>query len=311
MATSTSERPREGAGTCLPAVSSPGTRVGVVLLLALLLLAYAGPLRNLATRWANDADYSHGFLVPFFSAYLLWHRRKMAQDRSAGGWWFGAGLIILGGLARLAAIVLSEPLGEPVSMILCIMGIPVLLGGWAWLKWSWPSVFFLCFMVPIPGFINGIVSGPLQRIATDCSTWVLQTIGVPATAQGNVIWLTSGKIGVVEACSGLRMLVAFGAITFAAACLVQGAMWERIVILLSAVPIAIASNVIRIAATGLAHEKLGAEIADFIFHDLAGWLMMPLAVLLLAGLMYLFAVLFPSLPEGPQFTRPSTKPSSF
>ena len=284
-----------------------GARVGVVILVGGLIVAYAGPLQTLAHRWANEADYSHGFLVPLFSAYLLWQRRGMAVDRSEGGWWLGACLIVLGATMRLAALYFSYPLAEPVSLILCLAGIPILLGGWAWLKWAWPAILFLGFMVPLPGFIAGQVSGPLQRIATDCSTWVLQTIGVPATAQGNVIWLTNGKIGVVEACSGLRMLVAFGAITFAAACLVQGAVWERIVILISAVPIAIAANVIRIAGTGLAHETLGAEVADFIFHDLAGWLMMPLAVLLLAGMMYLFSVLFPALPEGPQIARSSSR----
>lgn len=277
------------------------------ILLGGLLIAYAGPLQTLAHRWANEADYSHGFLVPLFSVYLLWQRRDMARVRSADGWWLGGGLVVLGAIARLAAAYLSYPLAEPVSFILCVAGIPILIGGSAWLKWAWPSVLFLFFMVPLPGFLAGQISGPLQRIATDCSTWVLQTIGVPATSQGNIIWLTNGKIGVVEACSGLRMLVAFGAITFAAACLIRGALWERIVILVSAVPIAIAANVIRIAATGLAHETLGAEVADWIFHDLAGWLMMPLAVLLLAGLMYLFSILFPTLPEGPQIARGSSR----
>jgi exosortase len=283
------------------AVVNSGNTTWMALLVLVIALAalYSGPLRVLAGRWANEPDYSHGFLVPIFAGYLLWRRRDMAESRTGTGFWPGVLLLILGAGTRLGALYLSYPLADAASLIPCTAGLFLLVGGWKWLAWAWPAVLFLVFMVPLPGAIAGMISSPLQRIATECSTYLLQTVGVPATAQGNVISLTEHQIGVVEACSGLRMLVAFSAITFAAACLVRAALWERIVIVLSAVPIGIISNVIRITVTGLAHEYVGTDAANYIFHDLAGWLMMPLAIGILAGMLYLFSVLFPERPAGP------------
>lgn len=283
-------------------VSGNSIWFGVLILMLALAALYSQPLQVLAERWSNEPDYSHGFLVPAFAGYLLWRRRDMAETRTKSGFWPGVLLLILGAAMRLGALYLSYPLADAASLIPCTAGLFLLLGGWKWLEWAWPAVFFLVFMVPLPGAVAGMISSPLQRIATECSTYLLQTVGVPATAQGTVISLTDHQIGVVEACSGLRMLVAFSAITFAAACLVRAALWERFVIVLSAVPIGIAANVARITVTGLAHEYIGAEAADRIFHDLAGWLMMPLAIGILAGLLYLFSVLFPERPEGPMFS---------
>jgi exosortase len=119
---------------------------------------------------------------------------------------------------------------------------------------------------------------PLQQVATRASSYALVTLGLPAIAEGSVIILNDVEIGVVGACSGLRMLVVFFAIATGVALLIRRAWWERLVLVASAIPIAIAANVARIVVTGLLYQVVSNEAASRFFHDLAGWFMIPLAL---------------------------------
>lgn len=250
---------------------------------ALVFVFYLGPLKHLAGRWSGEADYSHGFLVIPFALYLLWHRRHLEVGNNDGGRWMGF-LLLLGSAAmRFAAAYYSYPLADAFSLLPCIAGVALLLGGWSTFRWSWPAIAFLVFMIPLPGVISERMSGPLQRTATICGTYLLQTVGIPAVAIGNVIHLSEPPpIEVVEACSGLRMLICFLAITFGAAFVTEWGVLERLVIVLSGIPIAVASNVLRIASTGMVQDHFGPEVASKIFHDFAGWMMMPIACAMVA-----------------------------
>ncbi len=277
------------------------TVVAVAVVAASVVACYFGVLSHLAYRWSHEEDYSHGFLVPIFSAWLLWNRREMlTQAGSTNGRWFGLALMAASTALRWTALNFGFALLEPVALIVCLAGVMGTIGGWKMLHWSWPALLFLFFMIPLPGFLASRMSGPLQHIATVSSTYILQTLGVHAVASGNVIWLSQGQIGVVEACSGLRMLVMFAAVTVAAAFLLGGSRWERAVIIISSPAIAIASNVFRITATGLSQELISPEFAHKIFHDFAGWIMMPLAIGLLALERYLLARLFPKVTVEPR-----------
>lgn len=276
--------------------------VAVVAVAVAILACYLGVLSHLAYRWSHEEDYSHGFLVPLFSGWLLWKRREMlaTADASLSGRWIGWVLIAASAAIRWAALNFGFALLEPVALVVCLAGVMGTIGGWRMLHWSWPALLFLFFMIPLPGFLASRMSGPLQRVATVSSTYILQTLGIHAVASGNVIWLSQGQIGVVEACSGLRMLVMFAAVTVAAAFLLGGSRWERAVIVISSPAIAIASNVFRITATGLAQELISPDFAHKIFHDFAGWIMMPLAIGLLALERYLLAKLFPTVKVEPR-----------
>ena len=166
------------------------------------------------------------------------------------------------------------------------------------MKRVWPSLLFLFFMLPLPGFLESMLRQPLQDFGTMTSVFVIQTLGIAAVAQGNVIQLTKGELGVVEACSGLRMLMLFFAICVGAAFMLRCAIWEKVLIVVSAIPIAIFSNVARITITAILYEAarkwptvISTETADWVFHDMAGLLMMPLALLLLWGEMALLSKL--------------------
>jgi exosortase len=275
--------------------------VGVLLIGAVILASYFGTLAHLVGRWSREPDYSHGFLVPIIAAWLLWRRRDLLSlvPSPVHGRWLGPVILLVSCLLRVFSVYFDFVLADAVALVVCIAGVPALMGGYSGIRWSWPGIVALLFMVPLPGIVAGRLSGPLQHLATVCSTFALQTLGVPAIASGNVIWLSHGKIGVVEACSGLRMLMMFGAVTMAAVFVLKLSPWEKITILLSSVAIAIVANVIRITATGVAHELVGPELAAKIFHDLAGWIMMPLAILMLGLEVVLLAKLFPTVPNRP------------
>jgi exosortase len=159
-------------------------------------------------------------------------------------------------------------------------------------------------MVPLPYSLEQALREPLRRIGTHAGTYVLQTLGFAAISEGNVIVIEDTRVGVEEACSGLRMLMIFFALSTAVALLSKRVLWERVLIVLSAVPIALVANITRISATAILHRTAGPEIANMVFHDLAGWLMMPVALLLLWLELWILGTLF--LPE-PKWPMPMTR----
>jgi exosortase len=271
-----------------------------------LVWAFANTLEDLYHTWGTNPQYSHGYLVPFFAAYLLWSRRGRLDPSALRPSWWGLPVLALGLGLRLVGGYFFYSWLEMVALIPCIAGLTLTLGGRAAWRWAWPAVFFLAFMIPLPYRVATALSGPLQRLATITSTFVMQTCGLPALAEGNVILLNDAEIGIVEACSGLRMLVVFFALSAAVALVVRRPILDRLVVLASAVPIALVANIARITATGVLHEFVNSETANAFFHDVAGWFMMPLALALLGIELKVLSKLVPVVPVE-QF-RPTRQP---
>lgn len=264
------------------------------------LWAYWTTLGEAAQRWAHDPQYSHGYLVPAFAALLLWLRRQRLDRAAVAPSWWGLPVLLAGVAARLAGTYFSLDWLEAVALLPCAAGLCLAAGGRAAWRWAWPAVLFLFFMIPLPHRVAVAAAEPLQRLATVASCYALQTLGLPAVPEGNVILLNDVTIGIVEACSGLRMLVVFFALSTAVALVIRRPLWERLVIVGSAVPIALFSNLVRITATGVLHETAGSDFANDFFHDVGGWLMMPFALALLwVELKVLTRLLTDSNPAGP------------
>jgi exosortase len=285
--------------------------------IACLLWAYWTTLAEAAQRWASDASYSHGYLVPFFAVILLTLRRDWMPREFVRPSWVAGSLVLAAGIGlRLYGTYFHYVWLDPISLVPCLAGVVLLVGGWPVFRWAWPSVLFLVFMIPLPYRVAGAMAEPLQRFATVVSTFLLQSFGLPALAEGNVILLSEVEMGIVEACSGLRMLVVFFALSTAFALVVNRPRSEKLIIVLSAVPIALACNVLRITVTGVLHEavseggwlhgRVSRDFPNLIFHDLAGWLMMPLGLAMLWAELKLLKLLWPepaAAPEVVQYAR--------
>jgi exosortase len=171
-------------------------------------------------------------------------------------------------------------------------------GGWPLLHRTWPAILFLVFMFPLPNSINAMVSLPLQGIATLGSYVLLQLSGFWVVQEGNVLLLTTPfgtrPLDVAMACNGLRMLMCLAATVTATIMLIPLPTWKRIILLISAAPIAIVSNMIRIVATGWCYYYIQGERAEEWAHDISGWLMMPLGLVLVGLELGLLSWLFPA-----------------
>jgi exosortase len=204
----------------------------------------------------------------------------------------GTSFQLLGGYIRLNSC-------EGFSLLPYLAGVALLLGGKPMLKWAWPSIAFLIFMIPLPWRIEKAMGPPLQYVATLASTYTLQTIGFMAFSEGNVIQLNEARIGVVEACSGLSMLITFIALSAGMAIVVKRPLLDKIVLVLSAIPVALVANIARITLTGILHETVGGHVADKFYHDLAGWVMIPFALVLYWLEIWVFSHILVEVEEAP------------
>ena len=269
---------------------SPSWRRTVGLLLVGTVFAFHGALIDLVRVWIRYADYSHGFLVPFVAVYIVYRRRGKLPPLIE--WPEPAGLLpIIVGVALSAycsTYNFAKEFGQGVGLILALTGVCLLALGRPGLRWAWPGLAYLGFMVKWPDAIEILFTFKLRQIATDASNFFLQTMGYPSYVSGSggtVIIVGDVRLGVEWACSGLSMLLTFVAMGAAFALLMhQRSVWDRVFLLASTIPIAIVSNIIRITLTALVYiaadnqDNTWKWLGDKIVHDLAGWLMMPLAL---------------------------------
>lgn len=274
--------------------------------------AYWSTLEDMVRRWTQDPTYSHGYLVPIFAALLLYMRRGMLiPERCRPSWW-GVLIVLAGTAVRVGSAYWSIYSPDRYSLVIVLLGVCVAFGGWHALRWAWPGIAFLVFMIPLPAGLDRALAGPLQRVATLVTANVLQTLGFVAEPEGNVLLLRSGTLEVEEACSGLRMFMTFCALSTAVAFLGARSPWKRIVLIVSALPLAIICNVARIALTGVVFELKGPQASAFVHNEIAGWLMIGLALMFLWLEMQLLSRLFvPVREEGPvPFVAVARKPGS-
>jgi exosortase len=249
--------------------------------LAALAWSYWPALGAMARKWSSDPQYSHGYIVPIFAAILLYWRRDTLPDTTRRWRVGGLGLMLLSLAARLVGAYFYFESLDFISLIGSLSGAVLLCFGGPVIAWSLPAVLFLAFMIPMPHTVETTLRAPLRKFGTTAATFVIQAMGFNAFPQGNVITMDHGEVGIAEACSGLRMLMVFFALSTAVAIVWQRPLWERLIIVVSAVPIALISNLARIVATAMLLELVGSEAAEKFFHDVAGWLMMPLGLVLL------------------------------
>ena len=270
--------------------------VTTALLTALLVYSYFPALLMASVAWAN-AQYAHGWIVPLFSVGLLfWWRQPAVTPVPLSARAAGLLLLIASFSLRLLVARYRIVTIDMYTFVPAMVGAFLLAGGWSTLRWAWAPLLFLIFMFPLPDEATRYLLGPLQTIATIVSTFALQTLGLEAYQEGNQIILGEMHLGVVDACSGLRMLTIFCALAVGMVMVGRRSWWENGIILASAIPIALIVNSIRITITGLLFQVADSEFAERVFHDWAGMVMMPMAMAMLYFEQYLLSNIF--LPES-------------
>jgi exosortase len=249
-------------------------------LFAALVWAYWPPIVEMVGKWLNDPQYSHAYFVPAFSLVLVWMRRKELAECRESAPLAGLGLVLLGLAVRVAGTAIYLDWLETISLLPVLAGAVLVVWGWEGLAKTWYAVAFLFFMVPLPYSVEMALSHPMQRLATRSSTFLLQMLGFPAFAEGNVIVLGESRIGIVEACNGLGMLILFFALAVGVALVIRRPLIDRAIIVLSAAPIAVLSNTLRITITSIIHDKMGHYYGEMLGHN-QGWVMMPMALAML------------------------------
>jgi exosortase len=274
--------------------------------------SYAPNLHYLYRTWSDDPNYSHGYLVVPIALFILWRRLnetpwERPRDVIQTPWWGWVFLAILVAI-RFEAYERGYRWVETATLLPVIACLTWTFGGRSLLLRTWPAIGFLAFMLPLPQYINELVSLPLQRIAATGSHFLLQLSGFWVIQQGNVLHLNT-KFGmrpldVALACNGLRMLMTLATTVTATVLLIPLPAWKRIVLLASAIPIALVSNTVRIVATGCCYYYLEGDRATEWAHDISGWLMMPLALILVGLELQLLAWLIPEKDEDEEVVIP-------
>lgn len=274
-----------------PGAVDPMPIVAAAIVAAALIASYFDSFRALFFKWGDDPNYSHGYFVIPIALYILWERReKLDLSRVGPRWYLFLPLLAVLWL-RIPLHQRNLPWVEEMTIPAVAGALALAVGGFHFFWWALPSILFLGFMIPLPPIMNAILSGPLQRIATLGSVFLLQVTGLPAINEGNVILVGDGKpLEVARACNGLSMLLSFATLISATAVLCKRPILDKVILMLSIVPIAIVANILRITLTAYFFQMpgfvekisglLGWKPDDFT-HDGAGYLMMPLALVMI------------------------------
>lgn len=265
--------------------SAPWLLLGAI---GIALFAFRHSIGDMLERWGH-AEYSHGYLIPFISLYLLAARLEWLERVRPVPSWLGVGMVLAGLVGYLLGELSALFVIAQYSLVLTLTGLVASQVGWRGLKVLWPALVFLLFMVPLPVFIQSNLSNNLQLISSELGTAFLRSVGIPVFLQGNVIDLGNYKLQVVEACAGLRYLFPLMAFALLCAVMFRGALWKRLLLFFTSVPIAIVMNSFRIAVTGVLVNSQGTEAAEGFLHYFEGWVIFTLCLMILFAEMWLLA----------------------
>lgn len=275
----------------LPAERSTLLTAGLLSVAAVLaaLIGFHGTLSELVYRWSSQEEYSHGFLIPVVVAWLLWTRRGAVRASIGRPSWAGLGFIAIGALMNVVGQLSAIFVLSQVGFIVTLIGIAVALGGYSLLRVTLIPIAFLLFAIPLPYFVESVLTLRLQLISSELGAAVIRLFGIPVYLDGNIIDLGNYQLAVAEACSGLRYLFPLLSLSFLAAYLFQGSWWQRAIVFLSAVPITIFMNGFRIGMVGVLVSMWGTAQAEGMLHLFEGWVIFVASAALLMAEIYVLA----------------------
>jgi len=275
---------------------TPKLTGAVALLVVSFGLLYRQVIVKLVHDWGADQNYSHGFLIVPLAAYFAWERRAKltALPLSPSVW----GLVLAAGsfLILLAGLLGAELFLTRMAMLGTLIGGVLFVLGWRHLKILAFPIGILLLMIPIPSILFNQIVFPLQLLASRLGEASLQLAGIPVLREGNVIVLANTTLEVAEACSGIRSLISLLTLGIVYGYFSDPRNGVRTLIALSAIPVAIIANGLRVAGTGIAAHFYGSAAAQGFFHEFSGWLVFVAAFAMLFLIVKLLLWLIPAAP---------------
>ena len=260
-------------------------------LLGLIGFLYHSILAALVLDWWNDPNFSHGFVIPVFSLFVVWQQRKRLAALPLAPSWLGLAVIAGALVVLIVGNLGAELFLSRSSLVLLLGGMIIYFAGWGHFRallFPW-GVLFL--MIPIPVIIFNEIAFPLQFLASQLATWLLSVLGVPVLREGNVIHLPVMSLEVVEACSGIRSLVSLSALAVIYAYFVEARNLWRAALVIAAIPIAVAANGLRIMGTGLVVQYWDPQKGEGFFHTFSGWIIFVLSLAMLFAVHWALKIL--------------------
>jgi exosortase len=287
--------------------------------------AYATVLVKLFRDWWSDENYSHGLLIPFIIGYIIWtQREKLSRVPEKSSLLWGGAAILFALFALWAGVAGAELYTQRLSLLLLLGGITVYFWGFRLLQLLLVPFGLLFLALPIPAIIFNKIAFPLQLFASRCAVWSMSVLGIPVLRQGNIIELKplnsfdTKKLEVVEACSGIRSLMTLVTLAVVFAYFTHTPdkneptpggrfgwlrsywFWRSVIIVVSAVPIAILTNAFRVSGTGVLAHYYGTAVADGFFHSFSGWAIYIVAFIMLFGIGIVLDRFKPAQADGEQ-----------
>jgi len=277
----------------------------VAVLGGLSLWLYASTLVRLVAQWRHDPNFSHGFLVPLFSAFVVWQERPKLACLKRRPSWSGILILVMGLCLLLLGQMGAELFLSRISLLFVLAGMIVFFLGWNFFQALLFPWALLLLMIPIPAIIFNQITFPLQLLASKIASAILPWLGVPVLREGNVIVLPGKALEVADACSGIRSLMSLATIAVIYGYLVERRLVPRVLLALASLPIAVAANSLRVVITGLLVQYWDPDKAEGFFHEFQGWLMFVASLFMLYILHRVVRVFWP---EGN--TKSSSSPIS-
>lgn len=237
-------------------------------------------------RAFREPEFSHGYLIPLISAWIIWQRRRMIWSRRTGGAWSGWFLTAVGAVLALLFHAVNLLMPPYLAFLLIVFGLSSAALGSASARYLITPLILMLFAYPLPDYINIEVSTSLQLISSYLGATILDIVGVPVFLEGNIIDLGAIKLQVAEACSGLRYLLPLVSFGVLCAFIYRAPWWAKLVIVAATVPLTIFLNGLRIAMTGLFVHFGSPSLADGFMHLFEGWVVFLVALAALFGAMY-------------------------
>ena len=270
------------------------------LVLGALILVYWSVLTGLVSDWSTDDNYSHGFFIVPLALYFAWERRDKIAAAPITPSMLGL-LIVTGSLFLLVAGLLGAELFlSRVSIVLTLAGAILFLFGWPTLRVLIFPLAFMLLMIPLPAIIFNKIAFPLQLLASHVGEATVRSLDIPILREGNVLILANAKLEVAEACSGIRSLVSLFTLGIVFGYFVDPRIWVRTFIALSAIPVAILANGLRVASAGVAAHNYGTAGVEGLFHEFSGWVVFVIAFLMMFALQRLLQRLMPPTLAAPE-----------